>query len=164
MNPVSRFKPLDHLPLSPGVCFICKGGVGPFIDTSLQVDFEGAIYICKGCIVEMFAQLGLNSVLNAEEVEQLTAEAFASGFSDGELSMMGKLSEFINSRPDRRDSADANDADVPDDNPVETLSGAPESDPEPAPNSEQGYGFAGLEELGGLSGDSGDGKSLFSLG
>lgn len=164
MNELSRFKPLDHLPLSPGVCLICSGSVGPFIDTSRQLDFEGAVYICLGCVKEMAAQLGLNFLLNAEEVELQVAQAYNTGHEHGELAMMGKFSEFVSNYADRSNHADADAPSVPDDNPVETPSGAPEVEPEPAPSVKQGDGPISFEEFGGLSGNPGNGQSLFAFG
>lgn len=164
MNELSRFKPLDHLPLSPGVCFICKGGVGPFIDTSLTVDFEGAIYICQGCIKEMFSQLGLESVINAEEVELKIADAANTGYEAGRLEVMRLFSEFVsvNSADRVRDLNDA-DSDGPDSNHVAPPVGTTENDTKPRQGNVEGSGITGLEELGSLSGSSSNGGSLFSF-
>lgn len=164
MNELSRFKPLDHLPLSPGVCLICSGSVGPFIDTSRQLDFEGAVYICQGCIKEMAAQLGLNFVINAEEVENQVVESYNTGHADGELAMMGKFSEFVSNYADRSDRANADAVSVPDDNPVEVAVGAPQVDPKPVSSNVEGDGSFSFQEFGGLPGNPGNGSSLFSLG
>lgn len=163
MNELSRFKPLDHLPLSPGVCFICSGGVGPFIDTSRQLEFEGAIYVCIGCVKEMFSQLGLHSIVNEEEVEQLIAQARAEGIEQGELAMMGKFSEFVTSYSDRSDIPGAGVPGEPDGNSLETPSGAKADDPKPAPSLIEGDGLISFQELGELSGNPGNGESLFNL-
>lgn len=163
MNELSRFKPLDHLPLPPGVCFICSGGVGPFIDTSRQLDFEGAIYVCIGCVKEMASQLGLNFMLNEEEVEIQIAQARAQGQEYGELAMMGKFSEFVSNYADRSDRSDADAPGVPDDNSVEAPKRAEQNKPEQGSDLIQGDGFTGLEELGIISGYTSDGKSLFDL-
>lgn len=163
MNELSRFKPLDHLPLPPGVCFICSGSVGPFIDTSRQLDFEGAIYVCIGCIKEMFSQLGLESVLNADEVELQIADAANAAFEAGRQDVMRQFSEFVSTYADRSDRADANAPSVPDDNPVETSGGTPEVEPESAPSNEQGDGSFSFEESRGLSGNPSNGDSLFSF-
>lgn len=163
MNELSRFKPLDHLPLSPGVCFICSGGVGPFIDTSRQLEFEGAIYICLGCVKEMAAQLGLNFMLNEEEVELRIAQARIEGEEHGELAMMGKFSEFVSNYADRSDRADADVPSVSHDNPVETPEGAKQGEPKPRQDYVQSDGLTGIEEFGIISGYTSDGKSLFDL-
>lgn len=163
MNPISRFKPLDHLPLSPGVCLICSGSVGPFIDTSRQLDFEGAVYICLGCVSEMAAQLGLNFMLNAEEVKAGELSAYESGVSIGRLEVMRQFSEFVSSHADRSNSADADVPGVPDDNPVEASKGAEQDKPEPRQDLIEGDGPIGIEEFGVLPGNPSDGDSLFSF-
>lgn len=164
MNELSRFKPLDHLPLSPGVCFICKGSVGPFIDTSLTVDYEGAIYVCIGCIKEMFSQLGLESVINADEVELQIADAANAAFEAGRQDVMRQFSEFVSNYADRSDRADADVPSVPDDNPVETPKGTKQDKPEPRQDLEQGDGPISFEEFGSIPGYPSNGDSLFAFG
>lgn len=165
MNPLSRFKPLDHLPLSPGVCLICSGGVGPFIDTSRQLDFEGAVYVCLGCVSEMAAQLGLNLVLNEEEVELKVASAANEAYEAGRLEVMRLFSEFVSvNSVDRVRSLDAPVNSESDTNHVEAVSGAEANNVKPEPSDEQGDGSLSFEEFRGLSGDSSDGESLFAFG
>lgn len=157
MNTVSRFKPLDHLPLAPGVCFICKGGIGPFIDTSLTVDFEGAIYICIGCIKEMFSQLGLTSIINEEEVNRLIAQARVEGQEQGELVMMGLFSEFVSNYADRASGNPADGLSESDHNLLAVPNGVPEDEPKQHESVKQGDGAISLQEPGSISGDSNDG-------
>jgi hypothetical protein len=45
---------LMHTPVAlPGCCFICRGAQREsYIDTGVQIDYEGAFYICNLCINE----------------------------------------------------------------------------------------------------------------
>jgi hypothetical protein len=163
MNELSRFKPLDHLPLAPGVCYICRGGVGPFIDTSLTKEFEGAVYICIGCIKEMHSQLGLNSVVNAEEVDSLIEESAARAYSEGRRDMMGELSAFVNSRTSRDAGNDSPVSDSPVDSSVATGDGAKEDSGKSRQANVEDSGSLSFQEPGILSGDSSSGDSLFQF-
>lgn len=165
MNELSRFKPLDHLPLSPGVCLICSGSVGPYIDTSRQLDFEGAVYICLGCVKEMAAQLGLNFILNEEEVELKVASAANEAYEAGRLEVMRLFSEFVSiNSADRVRSLDAPTGSEPDANHVETPGGTKSDDVKPEPDLIQGDGPISFEEFRGLSGNPSNGDSLFAFG
>lgn len=56
----SRFKVLEKPVVNPGCCFTCSGVSGaPFIDTGVDTQWDGAIYLCKRCIEEMARNLGL---------------------------------------------------------------------------------------------------------
>lgn len=67
----SRFRPLDVPKLRPGCCFLCRGTQnGPFIDTGVSIQWEGAIIICRACITQMFTQLDLPIIVNEEEIQE----------------------------------------------------------------------------------------------
>lgn len=157
MNPLSRFKPLDHLPLAPGVCFICLGGVGPYIDTSRQIDFEGAIYVCKGCIMEMATQLGLDFA-SADEITEKINTSFLLGKGVGAQETMELFGEFSRTYADRTGSDNATASIVPRPDNVAAPVGAEQNKPEQQQSSVEGDGFTSLEELGSLPGYSSDGE------
>ena len=54
----SRFVLIGQPVVAPGVCFICKSQAnGPFVDTRVSIKWEGAIYVCSACIIDMHNQL-----------------------------------------------------------------------------------------------------------
>ena len=163
MNPLSRFKPLDHLPLSPGVCFICKGGIGPFVDTSLTVDYEGAIYLCKGCIMEAATQIGLNISEDAEIAEKI-GHSFLLGKGVGVQETMEMLDEFRRNYSDSAGSPHALVAVVPGPDNVALIDGTEQGDAKPQRGSVESDSPVSRQEPGKLSGDSSDGEfSIFNL-
>lgn len=51
---MSRFTVVEQPVAAPGHCFLCRSVAHPpFIDTGLNIMFEGAIYICSSCLQEM---------------------------------------------------------------------------------------------------------------
>lgn len=61
----SRFHLVDKPAVLPGVCFICKtANDGPYVDTGVTVPFDGAVYIGRNCLKEMFSLIepGLDGV------------------------------------------------------------------------------------------------------
>lgn len=164
MNPLSRFKPLDHLPLAPGVCFICKGGIGPYVDTSLTVDYEGAVYVCRNCVGEMAVQLGFNVSEDAEITEKIN-HSFLLGKGVGVQETMEMLDEFRRNYSDSAGSPHALVAVLPGSDNVALISGTEQSDTEPQRGSVEGSSPVSGQEPGKLSGDSSDGEfSIFNLG
>lgn len=101
-NPTSRFQPLAAPRSRPGCCFICRGTQnGPFIDTRNTVrepgGFQGAVIICRACIVEMHSQLDLPVELTDDEVSQQKAieEAYANGVTAGRETTLEAFRGFV---------------------------------------------------------------------
>lgn len=95
MNPLSRYVRVEHLTLSPGYCWTCRSNDGPFIDTQVNMDWDGRVYICVGCIKEMHSQLGLDVVLNREEVDQAALQAFQEGFASGKATALEAIQDAV---------------------------------------------------------------------
>lgn len=58
MSTVSRFKVVAQPPQRPGCCFITKRSGeanGPYIDTGINLQREGQIYICADIVRELYA-------------------------------------------------------------------------------------------------------------
>lgn len=63
VNVSGRFKVLDQPMASPSKCAFCglghnQDGTVQFIDTTLDLDFFGVVYICSVCLTEISAALG----------------------------------------------------------------------------------------------------------
>ena len=63
INVSGRFKVLDQPYALPSKCAFCslghnQGGTVSFIDTTLDLDFYGVVYICSNCLTEISANLG----------------------------------------------------------------------------------------------------------
>lgn len=56
-----RFKAVDFPTALPGCCYTCRTHEGPFIDTDIQEDMYGAVYLCLQCLTEMAAEFGFTS-------------------------------------------------------------------------------------------------------
>src|SRR5690606_16112270 len=119
--------------------------------------------ICIGCIKEMHSQLGLNSVVNAEEVDSLIEESAARAYSEGRRDMMGELSAFVNSRASRDAGSDSPVSDSPVDSSVATGDGAKEDSGKSRQANVKDSGSLSFQEPGILSGDSSSGDSLFQF-
>jgi len=97
---MSRFFLTDAPALAPGVCWITKTGVGPFIDTgvdlSLQVIDRGRIYIAVDTLREMARVAGLFEEEAPASVELRKKEFYDQGYKDA-LEEMNKdvISNFV---------------------------------------------------------------------
>lgn len=97
---MSRFFLTDAPALAPGVCWITKTGVGPFIDTgvdlSLQVIDRGRIYIAVDTLREMARVAGLFDEETPASVELRKKEFYDQGYKDA-LEEMNKdvISNFV---------------------------------------------------------------------
>jgi hypothetical protein len=97
---MSRFFLTDAPALSPGVCWITKTGVGPFIDTgvdlSLRVIDRGRIYIAVDTLREMARVAGLFEEEAPSSVELRKKEFYNQGYKDA-LEEMNKdvISNFV---------------------------------------------------------------------
>lgn len=59
-------------PALPGSCYLCSSGDRKrYIDTKINVEFHGAMYMCDLCIAEMAQKLGMAT---EEQVSQLNFE------------------------------------------------------------------------------------------
>jgi hypothetical protein len=59
VNQVRRFAILETPAALPGCCYLCKSHNRAFyVDTALQEEFHGAVYICSECLFEMSEQAG----------------------------------------------------------------------------------------------------------
>lgn len=68
---MSRFTVVEQPVAAPGHCFLCRSVAHPpFIDTGLNIMFEGAIYLCTSCLREMF---GMLPVIKANQEQFLAA-------------------------------------------------------------------------------------------
>ena len=97
---MSRFFLTDAPALAPGVCWITKTGVGPFIDTgvdlSLHVIDRGRIYIAVDTLREMAQLAGLFDETAPVSVELRKQEIYNQGYKDA-LEEMNKdvISNFV---------------------------------------------------------------------
>jgi hypothetical protein len=97
---MSRFFLTDAPAMSPGVCWITKTGVGPFIDTgvdlSLHVVDRGRIYISVDAIREMAQIAGLFDETAPVSVELRRKEFYDQGYKDA-LEEMNKdvINNFV---------------------------------------------------------------------
>jgi len=97
---MSRFFLTDAPAMSPGVCWITKTGVGPFIDTgidlSLHVVDRGRMYISVDVIREMAQLAGLFDETAPVSVELRKKELYDQGYRDA-LEEMNKdvISNFV---------------------------------------------------------------------
>jgi hypothetical protein len=97
---MSRFFLTDAPAMSPGVCWITKTGVGPFIDTgvdlSLHVIDRGRMYISVDAIREMAQIAGLFDETAPVSVELRRKEFYDQGYKDA-LEEMNKdvISNFV---------------------------------------------------------------------
>lgn len=83
---MTRFFLTDAPAMAPGVCWITKTGVGPFIDTgvdlSLHVVDRGRIYISVDAIREMAQIAGLFKEKDPASVELRKLEYYNQGYKD----------------------------------------------------------------------------------
>jgi len=97
---MSRFFLTDAPAMSPGVCWITKSGVGPFIDTgvdlSLHVVDRGRMYISVDAIREMAQIAGLFDEAAPVSVEMRKKEFYDQGYKDA-LEEMNKdvINNFV---------------------------------------------------------------------
>lgn len=56
-----RFKAVDSPTALPGCCYTCHSHKGPFIDTDIQEEMYGAVYLCIQCITEMASEFDFTS-------------------------------------------------------------------------------------------------------
>jgi len=97
---MSRFFLTDAPAMSPGVCWITKTGVGPFIDTgvdlSLHVVDRGRMYISVDALREMAQVAGLFGETEPISVEMRKKEFYDQGYKDA-LEEMNKdvINNFV---------------------------------------------------------------------
>jgi len=97
---MSRFFLTDAPTMAPGVCWITKSGVGPFIDTgvdlSLHVVDRGRMYISVDAVREMAQLAGLFGETEPITVEMRKKEFYDLGYRDA-LEEMNKdvISNFV---------------------------------------------------------------------
>ena len=97
---MTRFFLTDAPAMSPGVCWITKSGVGPFIDTgidlSMHVVDRGRMYISVDVIREMAQIAGLFDETAPVSVELRKKELYDLGYNDA-LKEMNKdvISNFV---------------------------------------------------------------------
>lgn len=161
MNPLSRFILVEHYALSPGVCYTCRSNKTPAIDTQVNVDWEGRVYLCQDCVKELHSQLGLNVVLNAEELDERAMKAFQEGFASGKAVALEAINDAVSAAV-AVVTYDVHDTPVSDSVPEISeplFIGVVEDKPEPVSGFEQ-VDFV-ISEPGreGVSGDSSDGDS-----
>lgn len=53
-----RYQLVGAPPLQPGCCYLCRGTTGPFVDTGVNVKFQGQLYVCANCVNEMADLVG----------------------------------------------------------------------------------------------------------
>ena len=97
---MTRFFLTDAPAMSPGVCWITKSGVGPFIDTgidlSMHVVDRGRMYISVDALREMAQIAGLFDETTPVSVELRKKELYDLGYNDA-LKEMNKdvISNFV---------------------------------------------------------------------
>lgn len=60
---MTRFNHIDSPQALPGCCTLCRKAVDPngFVDTSLELDFEGAVIVCYSCVRAMHDVFSLDA-------------------------------------------------------------------------------------------------------
>jgi hypothetical protein len=97
---MTRFFLTDAPALSPGVCWITKTGVGPFIDTGIDLSKNvidrGRMYISVDALREMAQIAGLFGEKPPVSVELMKKEIYDQGYKDA-LEEMNKdvISNFV---------------------------------------------------------------------
>lgn len=82
----SRYRVLPRPVRVPGTCKFCGSSKGPVIDTLVEIDFEGSLYICIKCAKEIGRTAGLvDPVLEKEEVTNVTGPEVNERFKNGLL-------------------------------------------------------------------------------
>ncbi len=69
---MSKFNSLNSYPAAPGCCVSCGSTRTPTIDTSVSVDYYGAVYFCYLCAQEIGRAAGL-----VDKIEDPVAEVEA---------------------------------------------------------------------------------------
>lgn len=54
-------------------CYLCKSQTAGLVDTEVQIDYEGVIAVCPGCLLDMVQVAGFR-VEDRAEVERLRVE------------------------------------------------------------------------------------------
>lgn len=54
-------------------CYLCKQATAGLVDTEVQIDYEGVVAVCPGCLLDMVQTAGFR-VEDAAEVAALRAE------------------------------------------------------------------------------------------
>lgn len=69
----------DNYALHPGCCLICRGSVGPAVDT--LIDYDGTttdrIYFCQTCVFELGALFDCLDPVSAERLREELADKSA---------------------------------------------------------------------------------------
>lgn len=66
---------------APGVCYFCRSAqrqytderfpeYEPFIDLATSIDFEGFVYICSTCVIEIGGLIGMVPAENVSELKK----------------------------------------------------------------------------------------------
>ncbi len=97
---MTRFFLTDAPAMSPGVCWITKSGVGPFIDTgidlSMHVVDRGRMYISVDALREMAQIAGLFDETTPVSVELRKKELYDLGYNDALKEMnQDVISNFV---------------------------------------------------------------------
>lgn len=70
-DPNGRFVQVAHARIRPGVCLICNGTDGPFIQTKrFDPRINGQVYLCHGCLSQMGQVMDLTPDVNALAVAE----------------------------------------------------------------------------------------------
>lgn len=79
-----RFRAVGFPTALPGNCYTCRTHEGPFIDTGIQEDMYGAIYLCLKCITEMAHEFGFTTPEESDLLKQKIKglESTVNEFSD----------------------------------------------------------------------------------
>lgn len=118
-SPQARFPIVEQPGALPGSCLLCNGSHTEernwFVDTQLQAEWHGAVYICKLCLIEMAETVGFATppVVSAlrETVLELQRQNFnlqteVSAFHDMEKA----IDSFARSRAARRHPSRSSDS------------------------------------------------------
>lgn len=71
-----RFKAVEFPTALPGCCYTCRTHEGPFIDTGIQEDMFGAIYLCLKCISEMANEFNFATPRQVESLNRRLQKRF----------------------------------------------------------------------------------------
>lgn len=168
----SRFS-LTNAPVKePGVCWITKSGVGPFIDTgvdlSLHVIDRGRIYLSVDAIREMAQIAGLFDEKEPVTVELKKKQWYDKGYNDAIKEMSGDAVNRFIEHVSRNTVGDAGNAAIVASEgyrstagaaipgPADFAAGAPEVDQEFGGSELEGASVGSVKRSASVSTDSGD--------
>lgn len=122
LNPTSKFKVVDQPYALPSKCAFCgighnEDGRRVFIDTTLDLDWYGVVYICSTCFIEVAEALGFISPEAWEKIvkdstDSLIENERVKGENEGLRIAVGVLSNHRCYNADNSESAQSGEGET----------------------------------------------------